>query len=39
MIPLAIVIGLMKNQLGQKIMKEVAVLRAKTYSYLTAKGH
>ena len=28
------VIGLMKNQLGGKIMKEFAVLRATTYSYL-----
>ena len=29
------VIGLMKNELGGKIMIEFVVLRAKTYSYLT----
>ena len=28
-------IGLMKDELGQKIMKEQAALIAKTYSYLT----
>ena len=27
-------IGFMKNEFGGKIMKEVAALRAKTYSYL-----
>ena len=29
------VIGLIKCELGQKIMKEFTVLRAKTYSHLT----
>ena len=29
------VIGLMKDELGVKTMKEFAALRAKTYSYLT----
>ena len=29
------VIGLMKDELGGKIMKEFGSLRAKTYSYLT----
>ena len=29
------VIGLMKDELGGKIMREFAVLRPKTYSYLT----
>ena len=28
-------IGFMKDELGQKIMKEQAALIAKTYSYLT----
>ena len=28
------VIGLMKNELGGQIMKEIVVLKAKTYSYL-----
>ena len=28
------VIGLMKNELGREIMKDLAGLRAKTYSYL-----
>ena len=29
------VIGLMKDELGVKIMKELLALKAKTYSYLT----
>ena len=29
-----IVIGLFKDELGEKIMKEFCALRAKTYSYL-----
>ena len=32
------VIGLMKDELGEKIMKEFVVLRAKTYSYLIDDG-
>ena len=28
------VIGLMKDELGEKIMKQIVGLRAKTYSYL-----
>ena len=32
------VIGLMKGELGGKIQKELAVLRAKAYSYLTDKN-
>ena len=32
------VIGLMKDELGEKIMKEFVGLRAKTYSYLTDDG-
>ena len=29
------VIGLMKDEIGGEIMKDIAVLRGKTYSYLT----
>ena len=29
------VLGLIKDELGGEIMKEIAALRAKTYSYLT----
>ena len=32
------VIGLMKNGLGGKIMREFAALRAKAYNYLTNDG-
>ena len=32
------VIGLMKDQLGGKIMTKFVGLRAKTYSYLTGDG-
>ena len=32
------VIGLMKDELGEKIMKEFVGLRAKTYSYLIDDG-
>ena len=32
------VIGLMKDELGEKIMKKFVGLRAKTYSYLTDDG-
>ena len=30
--------GMMKDELGEKIMKEFIVLRAKCYSYLTDDG-
>ena len=33
------VIGLMKDELGQKIMTEFAALRPKTYSYLMDDGN
>ena len=33
------VIGLMKDELGGKIMKEFAILRPKTYSYLMDDGN
>ena len=33
------VIGLMKDELGEKIMREFAALRAKTYSYLMDDGN
>ena len=33
-----IIIGLMKNEFGGKIMIEFVVLRAKTYSYLIDDG-
>ena len=32
------VIGLFKDELGGKIMKEFCALRAKTYTYLMEKG-
>ena len=32
------VIGLMKDELGEKIMTKIVGLRAKTYSYLTDDG-